>query len=91
MSTAVPRRMQEISYHAAAQKYLTGLPLEHFMEATPQATQRRITLASLELVHARRLEVQVFNELLVQHRRRGGYGICAGGARQHGGDPLPAH
>ena len=37
------------------------------MEATPQATQRKITLESLDLVSARRPDVQVFNELLVQY------------------------
>jgi Uma2 family endonuclease len=37
------------------------------MEATAQATQRKITLESLDLVHARRPDVQVFNELLVQY------------------------
>lgn len=37
------------------------------MEATPQATQRKITLESMDLVHAQRPEVQVFNELLVQY------------------------
>ena len=37
------------------------------MEATPQATQRAITLASLALVQVRRPEVQTFNELLVQY------------------------
>jgi hypothetical protein len=37
------------------------------MEATPQATQRKITLASLDLVHARRPDVQLFNELLIQY------------------------
>ena len=37
------------------------------MEATAQATQRKITLESLDLLHARRPDVQVFNELLVQY------------------------
>lgn len=36
------------------------------MEATPQGTQREITLESLALLKARRPDVQVFNELLVQ-------------------------
>ena len=42
------------------------------MEATPQGTQRKITLESFDLVHGRRADVQVFNELLVQypHGRR---------------------
>jgi Uma2 family endonuclease len=70
MST-MPRQKIEASFTAAAQQYLHSLPLEHHMEATPQATQRAITLASLALVHARRPEVQVFNELLIQYRLRG--------------------
>ena len=40
---------------------------EHFMEATAQATQRKITVGSFELVHARRPDVQAFNELLVMY------------------------
>jgi Uma2 family endonuclease len=50
---------------------LRQLPLEHFMEATAQATQRAITLASLAQVQARRSDFHVFNELLVQYPRRG--------------------
>ena len=41
------------------------------MESTPQATQRKITLESFDLVHARRPDVQIFNELLVQFPIRG--------------------
>ena len=37
------------------------------MEATPQATQREITLESLALVRARRPDFHLFNELLVQY------------------------
>src|SRR5437660_7929861 len=58
-------------YAQAAREYCRNLPLEHFMEATAQATQREITLESLALVKARRPEVQVFNELLVQYPVRG--------------------
>jgi Uma2 family endonuclease len=58
-----------MAYEEAAQEYLRSLPLEHFMEATPQATQRKITLESLDLVSARRADVHVFNELLVQYPR----------------------
>src|SRR5437879_10718695 len=54
-------------YNKAAEEYLRSLPPEHFMEATPQATQREITVESLALVKARRPEVQYFNELLVQY------------------------
>jgi Uma2 family endonuclease len=72
----VPETLPAIDYEQAAQDYLNSLPLEHFMEATPQATQREITLASLELVRARRPNFHLFNELLVQyprpHRRRPG-------------------
>jgi len=71
MSPDLPRALQEIAYEEFAQEYLRNLPPEHFMEATPQATQREITLSSLALVKARRPDVQVFNELLVQYPRRG--------------------
>jgi Uma2 family endonuclease len=67
----LPRPLQEIAYEREAQAYLGSLPPEHFMEATPQATQRKITLESLDLVQARRADVHVFNELLVQYPRRG--------------------
>jgi Putative restriction endonuclease len=72
MSTGnLPRALIALAYAEAAREYLSNLPLEHFMEATAQATQRKITLASFELVHARRSDVQMFNELLVQYPRRG--------------------
>ena len=70
-TTNLPRALIEIAYAEAAQEYLKSLPLEHFMEATAQASQRKITLESLDLVNARRPEVQIFNELLVQYPRRG--------------------
>jgi Uma2 family endonuclease len=57
----------QADYERSAREYCAGLPLEHFMEATPQATQREITLESLALVKARRPDLQVFNELLVQY------------------------
>ena len=56
-------------YERAADEYCRSLPLEHFMEATSQATQRKITLESLDLVKSRRPEVWVFNELLIQYER----------------------
>ena len=71
MPTETPRAFLDLQYHKAAQEYLRSLPPEHFMEATTQATQRAITLASLALVHADRPDVQVFNELLVQYPLRG--------------------
>src|SRR5581483_1124067 len=71
MPTEVPRALLEIRYYRAAQEYLHSLPLEHFREATPQATQRKITLESLDLVHSLWPAFQVFNELLVQYPLRG--------------------
>jgi Uma2 family endonuclease len=65
----LPLPLLRLRYYDAAQAYLRSLPPEHFMEAVPQATQRKITLESLDLVHAARPEVQVFNELLVQYPR----------------------
>ena len=67
MSTDKPRSLLRLDYADAAEAYLRSLPPEHFMEATPQATQRKITLESLDLVHARRPDIQLFNELLVQY------------------------
>ena len=69
MPTKAPPLLDESYYEKAAQVYLENLPPEHFMEPTPQATQREITLASLALVRRRRPEVQYFNELLVQYPR----------------------
>jgi Uma2 family endonuclease len=54
---------------AEADAYLESLPLSHFMEATTQATQRKITLESFDLIHAVRRDVQCFNELLIQYPR----------------------
>src|SRR5437667_11938343 len=67
MSPNLPRALQEIAYEQEAQAYLHSLPPEHFMEATPQATQREITVESLALVKAHRPDVQYFNELLLQY------------------------
>ena len=67
MPTEMPRVFVEMNYDKAAREYLQRLPLEHFMEATPQATQREITLESLALLKVQRPDVQVFNELLVQY------------------------
>jgi Uma2 family endonuclease len=61
-------------YERAALEYLRSLPLQHFMEAKPQATQREITLESLALLRMRRPDVQVFNEMLVQYPFDGGLG-----------------
>ena len=59
-------------YEWAEQRYLKSLPLEHFMESTPQATQRKITVSSFDLIYVSRKDVQCFNELLVQYPRRRG-------------------
>lgn len=67
MPTETPRVLIEMRYHQAAQEYLRRLPLEQIMEATPQATQREITLESIALVRAQRRDVHLFNELLVQY------------------------
>jgi Uma2 family endonuclease len=67
MASTKPRALIAVAYEAAAQEYLRSLPPEHFMEATAQAQQREITLESLALLKARRADVHVFNELLVQY------------------------
>ncbi len=67
MATTRPRALIAVAYEEAAREYLRSLPLEHFMEGTAQATQRKITLESLDLLTARRQDVHVFNELLVQY------------------------
>jgi hypothetical protein len=70
MPTEIPRRVLEVCYYDAAQRYLHSLPPEHFMEPTPQARQREIFLESLALVKACLPKVHVFNELLVQYALR---------------------
>ena len=67
MSADPSRTDLEKHLDAEAERYLRSLPPEHFMEATPQATQRKITVCSLELVHGRRPDIQTFNELLVMY------------------------
>ncbi len=71
MASKLPPGLLRYAYAKAADDYLRSLPLEHFMEATAQVKQREITLESLALVHARRPDVQIFNELLVQFPVRG--------------------
>ena len=73
--TPKSREQMHERYELEAEDYLRSLPLEHFMEATPQATQRKITLESLDLVTAVRPDVHVFNELLVQYPRAGMRGM----------------
>ncbi len=67
MSTIKPRAAIAAAYEEAAREYVCALPMEHFVEAIPQATQRKITLESLDLLKSRRPGFQVFNELLVQY------------------------
>src|SRR5271163_3329082 len=67
MSTAKPRHLLRLEYEKAAEAYLRSLPPEHFMEATSQSTQRKITVESMDVVQLRRPEVQTFSELLVQY------------------------
>ena len=55
----------KVLYERAERHYLKSLPLEHFMESTPQATQRKITLESFDLIHVSRPDIQCFNELCV--------------------------
>ena len=71
MASTKPRALIAATYEEAAREYIRNLPLEHFTEATAQATQRKITLESLDLVTARRADVHVVNELLVQYPRPG--------------------
>src|SRR6266446_646585 len=71
MASDIPRVLLEVAYYDWAQKYLRSLRLEDFMEATSQATQRKITLESCDLIHVQRPDVQVFNELLIQYPRKG--------------------
>lgn len=71
MASKLPLGLLRYAYAKAADDYLRSLPLEHFIESTPQATQREITLASLALLKARRMDVHLFNELLVQFPIRG--------------------
>jgi len=67
VSSTKPRALIALAYEDWAQAYLRSLPPEHFMESTGQSMQREITLESLSLVKARRSDVHVFNELLVQY------------------------
>lgn len=66
-----PRILLDLLYYESAQEYLRSLPLEHFMEAVPQAVQRKIFVESMDIVHEYRPDVQTFNELLVQYPVKG--------------------
>src|SRR5690348_8926941 len=67
MASSKPRILLSLEYDRYAREYQSRLPLEHYMEATGQSVQREITLESLAVLRARRPDVQVFNELLVQY------------------------
>jgi Uma2 family endonuclease len=75
MTPTVPPELDlkriKVLYEIAERRFLKSLPLEHFMESLPQATQREITLASFALVRVSRPDIQCFNELLVQYPRAG--------------------
>ncbi len=77
-------------YEKAAEEYLRNLPPEHFMEATPQGTQREITLESLAVLKVYRDEVQVLNELLVQYPINAHLGqVCPDNTIVLSKEPLP--
>jgi Uma2 family endonuclease len=58
-------------YERAAREYLASLPLEHFMEGIPQATQRKITSESFDVLQTFCPDVQLFNELQIQYFFKG--------------------
>src|SRR5713101_5827810 len=72
MRETEPNVITRLRYEKEAEKYLRSLPPEHFMEAYAQGTQRKITLESMDLVHAARPDVQSFNEILVQYPKSKG-------------------
>ena len=64
-------QMTPMYFADAAEEYLDFIRKEHpehFMESVAQATQRKITVASLDLVAAERPDVHVYSELLIQWR-----------------------
>jgi len=71
MPTTLPAEIDLVGldalYEHAEQEYFKTLPLEHFMESTSHATQRKITVESFDLIRVSRPDVQCFNELLVQY------------------------
>ena len=54
-------------YERAAQEYYDSLPLEHFVESTPQQQQRLITVASFAAIRAKRPDIHCLNEMLIQY------------------------
>jgi hypothetical protein len=75
IQTDQPRAALKAYYERMAEEYLRSLPPEHFMESTPQSTQRKITVESLDLVQADRADVHVFSELLVQYPEKARPGV----------------
>jgi Uma2 family endonuclease len=71
MAKLKPRPWTAADYDRAALAYCRRLPLEHFMEAIPAATQRKITVESFDLLRTQRPDVQCFNELLIQYWHNG--------------------
>jgi Uma2 family endonuclease len=70
MSVTQPTMTAE-EYESAAWEYYRTLPLEHFMEATPQSTQKKITMISFDWLGLLRGDVRHFSELLVQYFYQG--------------------
>lgn len=54
-----------------AQKYMASLPLEHFMESTPQSRQREVTSSSFALVNQRNPRFHYFGELMMHRKKEG--------------------
>jgi Uma2 family endonuclease len=64
-------QMTPIYFDDAAEEYLKFLREEHpehFMEFVAQSTQRKITVASLDLIATERPDFHVYSELLIQWR-----------------------
>jgi len=73
MSTTVeldPGRTQLI-YEWDATKYCKSLTLENLMESNFQATQRKITVDSFDLIGRERPDVHCYSEMLIQYPRLG--------------------
>jgi hypothetical protein len=59
MATPIPSILLRVRYEKAADAALAQLTLEQIMEATPSATQRRITLASFDEIAGERPDVHL--------------------------------
>jgi Uma2 family endonuclease len=60
-----------LAYERDAMQYSRTLTWENLMESTAQATQRKITVESFDLISRLRPDIQCFNELLIQYPRLG--------------------